>query len=128
MLATHFGEYREIVRPSRIIFTFGVDKRGPFSLVSVDIRPDGAAGEGEGEQGGAAYDKVRKFVTDLREKGMTDDEIEAEALLVSGKKPGGEGISGSNRLAAGSNLAKRMAEGEGAKRGRKPRAEAGEAA
>lgn len=41
-LATHFGEYREIVRSSRIVFTFGADKRGPFSLVTVDIRPEGA--------------------------------------------------------------------------------------
>jgi uncharacterized protein YndB with AHSA1/START domain len=42
VLATHFGEYREIVRSSRIVFTFGPDKRGPFSLVTVAIRPDGA--------------------------------------------------------------------------------------
>lgn len=41
-LATHFGEYREILRPSRIAFAFGSSKDGPFSLVTVDIRADGA--------------------------------------------------------------------------------------
>ena len=41
-LATHFGVYREIVRPNRIAFTFGNSKDGPFSLVTVDIKPDGA--------------------------------------------------------------------------------------
>jgi uncharacterized protein YndB with AHSA1/START domain len=40
-LATHFGEYREIVRPARIIFTFGSAKAGPFCLGTVDIKPDG---------------------------------------------------------------------------------------
>lgn len=42
ILATHFGEYREIVRPRRIVFTFGSNKVGPFSVVTVDIKPDGA--------------------------------------------------------------------------------------
>jgi len=41
-LATHFGEYREIVRPSRIVFTFGNCEQGAFSLVTLDIKPDGA--------------------------------------------------------------------------------------
>lgn len=41
-LAAHFGEYREIVRPNRIVFTFGSNTEGPFSLVTVDIEPDGA--------------------------------------------------------------------------------------
>jgi uncharacterized protein YndB with AHSA1/START domain len=34
ILATHFGEYREIVRPRRIVFTFGSSKDGPFSVVT----------------------------------------------------------------------------------------------
>lgn len=42
ILATHFGEYHEIVRPRRIVFTFGSSKDGPFSVVTVDIKPDGA--------------------------------------------------------------------------------------
>jgi uncharacterized protein YndB with AHSA1/START domain len=42
MLATHFGEYKEIVRPNRIVFTFGSNKYGPFSLVTVGIERDGA--------------------------------------------------------------------------------------
>jgi uncharacterized protein YndB with AHSA1/START domain len=42
MLATHFGEYKEIVRPNRIVFTFGSNKNGPFSLVTVGIEPDGS--------------------------------------------------------------------------------------
>lgn len=41
-LATHFGGYREIVRPTRIVFTFANDRDGPFSLVTVDIGPDGS--------------------------------------------------------------------------------------
>jgi uncharacterized protein YndB with AHSA1/START domain len=40
-LATHFGEYREIVRPNRIVFTFGCNKNGPFSIVAVGIEPRG---------------------------------------------------------------------------------------
>lgn len=41
-LATHFGVYREIVRPNRIVFTFTTDKLGASTLVTVDIKPDGA--------------------------------------------------------------------------------------
>jgi uncharacterized protein YndB with AHSA1/START domain len=41
-LATHFGVYREIDRPRRIVFTFTTDKPGPATLVTVDIEPDGA--------------------------------------------------------------------------------------
>lgn len=41
-IATHFGEYREIVRPRRIVFTFATDKDGPSSLVTVEIEADGA--------------------------------------------------------------------------------------
>lgn len=41
-LATHFGEYREILRPSRIVFALGVDRGGAVALVEVDILPDGA--------------------------------------------------------------------------------------
>jgi uncharacterized protein YndB with AHSA1/START domain len=40
ILATHFGEYREIVRPKRIVFAFGTDKAA-FCLATVDIKPDG---------------------------------------------------------------------------------------
>jgi uncharacterized protein YndB with AHSA1/START domain len=43
-LATHFGVYREIVRPSGIVFTFGTDRRGSSTVVAVDIEPDGAGG------------------------------------------------------------------------------------
>jgi uncharacterized protein YndB with AHSA1/START domain len=39
-LATHFGIYREIVRPSRIVFTFSNEKSGPSSLVTVVIAPE----------------------------------------------------------------------------------------
>ena len=42
ILATHFGEYREILRPCRIVFTFGNSLDGLFSLVTVEIEPDGA--------------------------------------------------------------------------------------
>lgn len=42
ILATHFGVYREIVRPHRIAFTFATDKSGPSTLVTIDIEPDGA--------------------------------------------------------------------------------------
>jgi uncharacterized protein YndB with AHSA1/START domain len=41
ILAAHFGEYREIVRPRRIVFAFATDKDGPFSLVTVEIAPEG---------------------------------------------------------------------------------------
>ncbi|ARN80145.1 SRPBCC family protein [Methylocystis bryophila] len=41
-LATHFGKYLELVRPHRIVFTFGNSKDGPFSLVTVQIEADGA--------------------------------------------------------------------------------------
>lgn len=41
-LATHFGEYREIDRPRRIVFTLATDKDGPRSLVTVEIEADGA--------------------------------------------------------------------------------------
>jgi uncharacterized protein YndB with AHSA1/START domain len=40
-LATHFGTYVEIIRPSRIVFTFGTDLEGERSVVTVDIRPAG---------------------------------------------------------------------------------------
>ncbi|MEK4032512.1 SRPBCC domain-containing protein [Methylocystis sp. IM3] len=39
-LVTHFGEYREIIRPKRIEFTLGHDKDGPFSPVTVDVQPN----------------------------------------------------------------------------------------
>ncbi|BBU60364.1 hypothetical protein MSC49_02990 [Methylosinus sp. C49] len=42
ILATHFGEYLEIERPSRLVFTFGGQREGPFTRVEIDIRPDGA--------------------------------------------------------------------------------------
>ncbi|HET6374465.1 MAG TPA: SRPBCC domain-containing protein [Methylocella sp.] len=42
ILATHFGVYREIIRPSRIVFTLATSKPGPSTLVTVDIKPDGA--------------------------------------------------------------------------------------
>ncbi|MFZ3182327.1 MAG: SRPBCC family protein [Methylocystis silviterrae] len=41
-LATHFGVYREIVRPSRIVFTLSIAASGPSTLVAVAIGPDGA--------------------------------------------------------------------------------------
>lgn len=41
-LATHFGTYLEIVRPRRIVFAFANAQPGPSSVVTVDIRPDGA--------------------------------------------------------------------------------------
>jgi uncharacterized protein YndB with AHSA1/START domain len=37
-----FAEYREIVRPRRIVFTFGNSKDALFSGVTVEIEPDGA--------------------------------------------------------------------------------------
>jgi uncharacterized protein YndB with AHSA1/START domain len=40
-LATHFGAYREIVRPKRIAFTFRTDATGVETPVTVDIHPDG---------------------------------------------------------------------------------------
>jgi uncharacterized protein YndB with AHSA1/START domain len=42
ILATHFGVYREIVRPNWIVFTFATDKLGTSTLVTIDIKPDGA--------------------------------------------------------------------------------------
>ncbi|BDV32872.1 SRPBCC family protein [Methylocystis iwaonis] len=41
-LATHFGEYREIDRPRRIVFALATDKDGTRSLVTVEIEADGA--------------------------------------------------------------------------------------
>jgi uncharacterized protein YndB with AHSA1/START domain len=41
-LATHFGVYREIIRPSRIVFTLSSAASGPSTLVAVAIKPDGA--------------------------------------------------------------------------------------
>lgn len=41
-LATHFGEYREIDRPRRIVFTLATETDGPRSLVTVEIEADGA--------------------------------------------------------------------------------------
>jgi uncharacterized protein YndB with AHSA1/START domain len=43
-LAQHFGGYLEIVRPNRIAFTFGAEQRQCSTLVTIDIRPDGAGG------------------------------------------------------------------------------------
>lgn len=41
-LATHFGTYLEIVRPSRLVFTFAGDRNGPSSVVAIDIHADGS--------------------------------------------------------------------------------------
>ncbi|OAI22645.1 ATPase [Methylosinus sp. R-45379] len=41
-LATHFGEYIEIERPSRLVFTLGLQREGPSTRIEIDIRPDGA--------------------------------------------------------------------------------------
>jgi uncharacterized protein YndB with AHSA1/START domain len=43
-LATHFGTYLEIVRPNRIVFTFGTDRQGSSTVVTVDIQPDSGGG------------------------------------------------------------------------------------
>ena len=41
-LATHFGDYIEIERPARLVFTLGMQREGPFARIEIDIRPDGA--------------------------------------------------------------------------------------
>lgn len=43
-LATHFGTYLEIVRPNRIVFTFGTERQESTTVVMVDIRPDSGGG------------------------------------------------------------------------------------
>ncbi|WP_051953643.1 SRPBCC family protein [Methylocapsa aurea] len=53
-LATHFGAYLEIVRPRRIVFTFGTDQQArstpgssiqaSSTIVTVEIQPDGDGG------------------------------------------------------------------------------------
>jgi uncharacterized protein YndB with AHSA1/START domain len=45
-LATHFGTYLEIVRPNRIVFTFGTERQESTTVVMVDIRPDSGGGGG----------------------------------------------------------------------------------
>ena len=40
-LATHFGEYREIARPHRIVFSLATRENGLPSSVTVEIEPDG---------------------------------------------------------------------------------------
>ncbi|WP_018267007.1 SRPBCC family protein [Methylosinus sp. LW4] len=42
ILATHFGEYLEIERPSRLVFTLGMQRDGASTRIEIDIRPDGA--------------------------------------------------------------------------------------
>jgi uncharacterized protein YndB with AHSA1/START domain len=42
VLATHFGVYREIVRPTRIAFTLATSKASAGSRVRIEIEPDGA--------------------------------------------------------------------------------------
>lgn len=38
----HTGTYREIERPRRLVFTWGVDaEQGDLSLVTIDLAPDG---------------------------------------------------------------------------------------
>ncbi len=40
----HVGTYREIDRPNRLVFTWGVDdEQGDLSVVTIDITPRGAA-------------------------------------------------------------------------------------
>ncbi|VTZ52629.1 Activator of Hsp90 ATPase 1 family protein [Methylocella tundrae] len=41
-LATHFGEYLEILRPRRIVFSFATERQGGSTVVTIDIEPDGA--------------------------------------------------------------------------------------
>jgi uncharacterized protein YndB with AHSA1/START domain len=43
-LATHFGTYLEIVRPNRIVFTFGTERQESTTVMMVDIRPDSGGG------------------------------------------------------------------------------------
>ena len=43
-LATHFGTYLEIVRPNRIVFTFGTERQESTTVVMVDIRRTAAGG------------------------------------------------------------------------------------
>lgn len=41
-LAAHFGSYLELVRPGRLVFTFGTGQPSTSALVTVDIQPNGA--------------------------------------------------------------------------------------
>ncbi|PWB95474.1 SRPBCC family protein [Methylosinus sporium] len=41
ILATHFGEYVEIERPSRLVFTLGLQRECSSTRIAIDIRPDG---------------------------------------------------------------------------------------
>jgi uncharacterized protein YndB with AHSA1/START domain len=55
--AEHYGVYREIARPRRLVFDFSIDKNTPGDPVTIEIRPLDAGCEltvsalGEGAKG-----------------------------------------------------------------------------
>lgn len=69
-LATHFGEYREIARPHRIVFSLATRENGLPSSVTVEIEPDG----------------VGSVLT------LTHKHLAAWASMESGLRAGWEGI------------------------------------
>lgn len=82
----HVGEYLEIDRPRRLVFTFGVPQFDPrMTTVAIDIRPDGT---------GSVLTLTNEGVPEAHAKGNFD----AWTCILAGLLPAYDGVHGAGWL------------------------------